>query len=242
MTDEQLRTRLKIKRTMLLAVLLLLLSSPLIYFKVATDAEVEKYESDKAQEASLQTQADQLEQQNLELQQSIDENGRELVSFSEDKLKYINLASELSEKLDVRLNKLSVSDIWTDGQMSVMTTDIEIDGDMVSVSNFVRQYCGGNTSRINKISCRPIDRYPWLARTIDGDKVLSWFDLTDEESSYEQYVQENDLPDESNRFEAGIPVAPEGTEIAEIDYITIGDMFADKTMRTYLQIDFLGRN
>lgn len=242
MTDEQLYQRLKIRRITILAAILILFSALFVYYRVSTEAEVQKYKNDLAQETSLQKQIDDLTTQNTQLQMNIEETGKELVSFSEDKLKYINLASNLSNKYSVRLNKLSVSDVWTEGQMAGMTTDIEIEGAMANIRSFVEEYCGSKyTNRINAISCRPIDRYPWLARSIDGNRVLTWFDLTEESKAYESEVG-NEGIDESKRFEAGVAVAPSGTTLGESLYITLADMFSSKNMRVYLNIDFLGRN
>lgn len=243
MRDAQLAKNIKIKNMLIASFLLIVISSGLGYFKFSTDAEVAKYRSDKAKEDSLQDQIDEMTEQNSQLQYSIDENGKELVSFTEDKIKYINLASELSQKYSVKLNKLAVSDVWSEGQMSVMTTSVEVDGDLQDIANFINEYCGANyTNRINIVSCRPIDRYPWLTRTIDGTRVISWFDLEEEQTNYETYIKENDTADISEGTENGTLVTPPGTTLSPATYITIDDMFASKTMRVYLQIDFLGRN
>lgn len=242
MTDEQLQEKLRIRRILIISAIFILISVALAYYRISTDSVIRKYKGDQGQAETLQTQIDTLTDQVSQLQSSIEQNGKELVSFTEDKIKYINLASSLSNQFNVRLSKLSVSDVWTEGQMAGMTTDIEIEGSLANIRSFVEEYCGSKyTNRINEISCRPIDRYPWLARTIDGERVLSWFDLTDETKAYEDHLAESELPDESNRFEAGVAVAPSGSELGESQYITLDDMFAAKTMRVYLQIDFLGR-
>lgn len=269
MSDEALNRRLAIRRTLLVALLLLLVAAGLFYFRFSTAKQVQLYKSQKAQEVSAQNQVDQLTAGNAQLIATIEENGKELVSFSDDKIKYINLASELSKSHSVRINKLTVSDIWQEGEMSGMTTAIEIEGDLSSVRGFVEEYCGVNyTNRINIVSCRPSGRYVWLDRGIDAEKVLGWFDLSKDEALYEEMEADKDAEERRQNAEFGLAVAsssqtqdtppyrydPNTASFVDIvtgepvDYtvldetpITLEKMFANTPYKVYLVIDFLGR-
>lgn len=270
MSDEQLRQRLIIKQRLTIAGVLLLLSVAIVYFWIRTNPEWSQYQFEKDQESSIQAQIDSLTNANNQLLATIEENGKELVSFSEDKIKYINLASELSLSHSVRINKLTVSDVWQEGEMSVMTTSIEVEGDLSDVRRFIDDYCSTNyTNRINVVSCRPSGRYTWLQRGVDGQKVLGWFDLSEDEALYQDIQNQLEAEQAQQNTEAGIPVAssddtdeltfavywdPElesfvnaltGVVVSqeEVDEmpITLDRMFAPVPMKVYLVIDFLGR-
>lgn len=269
MSDAQLKQRLVIKHRLIIACVLLLVALGLFYFRYVTEAEWVQYQSDKQQEEVLQSQVDMLTQQNSQLTATIEETGKELVSFSEDKIKYINLASDLSLKHSIRINKLTVSDVWTEttlSDMSVMTTTVEVEGSLSNVRAFVEEYCGTNyTNRINVVSCRPSGRYVWLQRKVDGEKVLNWFDLTEDEELYQELMDEEEDAAGASGSEFGIPVVQEDStanyvydeetgsfidqttglpvdpETLDITPITLDKMFADWPMKVYLVIDFLGR-
>lgn len=260
MTDEQLRVRMINKRIITVALLLFVISAALVYYWIYTQSDVDTYRALKARESGLNTQIQSLESENAALRATIDQTGKELVSFSENKIKYINLASSLSQQCGVQINKLSVSDVWDEGQMSGMTTSIEVEGTIENIKDFISSYCGTNyTNRINVVSCRPAGRYPWLKRTIDGDKVLTWFDLGDEQSLYDDYVRQERQQISQAMQEAGIGVGAVDSEGNPIDVgellgqilpsegeedtapITLASMFAPKVYRVYLEIDFLGR-
>ena len=91
MTDEQLHRRMISKRLLIVSVLLLLLGAGLLYYRFYRQPELQQYRAQKAQETSLQSQITQLQATNGQMSATIEENGKELVSFSEDKIKYINL-------------------------------------------------------------------------------------------------------------------------------------------------------
>lgn len=271
MTDEQLNRRIAIKRLLIVAAILILVSCGLFYFRISTEGQVQLYHQQKSQEASVQAQVEQLTSANNQLMATIEENGKELVSFSEDKIKYINLASELSLEHNVVINKLTVSDVWQEGEMSGMTTSIEVEGQLTDVRAFVEEYCGVNyTNRINVVSCRPSGRYVWLSRGIDEQKVLSWFDLSEDEALYQEQLEQQEAEEYRANQEFGLPVAQDPAEAptlaGEIIYdpasdtyidsltgsiltqdeleetpITLEKMFADAPMKVYLVIDFLGR-
>lgn len=186
MSDVQLKRRLVIRRRIIISILTLLLAAGMLYFKYTTEASYEAYLADKAQESSLQSTLKFLQEEKRNLQATVDENGKQLVSFTEDKIKYINLASQLSIEHNVRINKLTVSDIMQEGAMSIMTTTIEVEGMFGDVQDFISSYCSTNyTNRINVVSCRPSGRYAWLQRNIDDDLVLTWFDLGQEKLYYD---------------------------------------------------------
>lgn len=269
MSDEQLKRKADIKRILIGCALLLLAAVGLFYFRWRTNNEVEVYHAQKAQEASAQANVERLQQSNNQLMAIIEENGQELVSFSEDKIKYINLASSLSLSHSVRINKLVVSDVWTEGEMSGMTTTIEVEGKLSQVEAFIEDYCGTNyTNRINVVSCRPTGRYAWLSRGTDQENVLSWFNLGPDEAMYaeQQAVEQQGISQTISGSSSGLPVLwadesqlsysydPEtgrflynGTQVevpqSVLDEtpITLEKMFADNQIKAYLVIDFLGR-
>lgn len=269
MSDEQLRQRLIIKHRLIIAALLFVVSIALVYYRISTSSEWSQYQFEKQQEASIQAQVDSLTATNNQLLATIEENGKELVSFSEDKIKYINLASELSLEHSVRINKLTVSDVWQEGEMSGMTTTIEVEGALSDVRGFVDEYCSTNyTNRINVVSCRPSGRYAWLQRGIDGQDVLGWFDLSEDDALYKDLQDQEAAEQAQQNAEFGIPaVSEEEDETATLIYwdpelesfvdamtgqtlsqeeldetpITLDKMFAPVPMKVYLVIDFLGR-
>lgn len=269
MSDEQLKRRLVIRRILFVSALLFLASIGLIYYTYSTETEWQTYLSEKSQESSYQSQIATLTASNNNLIATIEENGKQLVSFSEDKIKYINLASDLSLTYNVRINKLAVSDVWDEGEMSGMTTAIEVEGGMSNIRGFIDEYCGTRyTNRVNVISCRPTGRYAWLTRSIDGNKVIGWFDTSADEQMYERQMQQIKAEERALLQQQGIiteekdpiplqivPVYdPETGTIVDLKTgvaltqeqideipITIDTMFSDKPMKVYLVIDFLGR-
>lgn len=267
MSDAQLKQRLIIKHRLIIAGLLFLVAIGLMYFKYTTDSEWSQYQSDKQQEAVVQANVDSLTDANNQLLATIEENGKQLVSFSEDKIKYINLASDLSLEHSIRINKLTVSDVRDEGEMAVMTTSIEVEGSLSNVRAFVEEYCGTDyTNRINVVSCRPSGRYVWLQREVDGEKVLNWFDLSEDEALYKDLMDQQEQAAKAAGSEFGIPVVKEGEASASYIFdpetssfvdsvtgevispdvldetpITLDKMFADRPMKVYLVIDFLGR-
>lgn len=246
MTDEQLHLRMINKRIIMVAIVLLLASAGLFYYWFSHAADIAAYEAAKAREVTLQSQVTQLEGVNNNLRGTIEQTGKELVSFSEDKIKYINLASELSEIHSVQINKLTVSNVWDEGTMAGMTTSIEVEGSLDNVKNFVNSYCDSQyTNRINVVSCRPIGIYPWFVRTIDGTKVQNWMDLSEEEVKQQTADREQLAELSKAAQEAGIPAALPQSVIdqkeKEESPITLEKMFEEKTYKVYLVIDFLGR-
>ena len=268
MTDAQLRRRLIIKRMLIVSAVLLLLSMGMLYFQLVTQPQLDQYKAEKNQEVSFQNQLNTLSKANAELLATITENGKELVSFTEDKIKYINLASELSLSNNVRINKLTVSDVWDEGEMSGITTSIEVEGNLHDIRTFVEQYCGTQyINRIDVVSCRPSGRYVWLERRIDGQNVLGWFDLADDEQLYDELLDAELDSLRQQAAELGLTVdeskpslssnyiydpktglfKDEATgaivtqEMLDETPITLDKMFAEKPVKVYLVIDFLGR-
>lgn len=271
MSDSQLKQRMIVRRIVLIALVLLLAAGGLFYWRSTSDMTWKNYVSNKKQEASTQNQVNSLSVANASLLQEIEADGKSLVSFTEDKNKYINLASEISSDLGVRINKLVVSDVWQEGEMSGMTTAIEVQGDLSKVCEFIRKYCDVHyVNRINVISCRPDGHYPWFSRDVDGSKVISWFDISDQQSLYEQQQQELERETAELAAAAGIEVSVEselerlakmvpqydadsgkfidrrtGKTISDEDLsrlpITLNTMFMRKPIKAYLVIDFLGR-
>lgn len=208
MSDEQLHRRMINKRMIAVAILLILISCGLWYYYYSTSSVVTTYSAQKSQESSLQSQLSSLESTNASLRETIEQTGKELVSFTDDKIKYVNLASELSENHDVSIGKLTVSDVWTEGQMAGMTVAIEAEGTLSAITDFVNDYCNLKyTNRINVVSCRPVGRYPWMTRGIDGELVLDWFDLSSEFALYDQQQRELLETMQNAANEAGIPSA-----------------------------------
>ncbi len=270
MSDVQLRQRLIIRRIVIAAVLIFAAALGLFYYTYSSDNTWQTYLSEKSQESSLEGQVAALQATNNELLATIEENGKQLVSFTTDKLKYIDLASELSLRHNVRINKLAVSDVWNEGEMSGMTASIEVEGAFEGVCDFVNEYCGTKyTNRVNIVSCRPTGRYAWLARTIDGQKVLGWFDTTVDEQMFEQQTKRIDAERRAALQAAGLPYESDVDDVPinyvpiynpdtgqivdfstgkiltqeEIDEIPISldTMFSDKPYKIYLVVDFLGR-
>ena len=243
MTDEQLHVRMINKRMIIVAFLLLMISAGLGYYYYSTGSDVVNYAAQKSKEAGLQSRVEALESANAQLRATIDQTGRQLVSFSEDKIRYINLASEMATEHSVEIDKLTVSDVWDEGSMAGMTTTIEVEGTLSAIKEFINGYCGlNNTNRINVMSCRPVGRFPWLSRTIDNELVLDWMDLTYEQSLYVDLLRSERREMTEAATEAGIPVADLELDGAQPEIpITLDQMFGDQDFKIYLVVDFLGR-
>ena len=269
MSDEQLRRKAVIIRIFITALVFNLLTGALYYYHFITAPEIKMYDAEMGQVESVRAQINRLTEDNNILMSRIESSGEELVSFSEDKIKYINLASQLSQKYSVVINHLTVSDVWLEGEMSGMTTIIEVEGKMDKVRDFLNEYCGvNNVNRINTISCRPSGRYAWLARSIDGQKVISWFDLSQENSLQETINAEEEAAkrqgsgaassiltgisqvfseqymynDKTGRFEYILSGEEVPQEVLDKTPLTLEKMFADQKVKVYLVVDFLGRS
>lgn len=244
MTDEQMRLKESVRRLTIVGLLLIALASSIAVWCYNQRSVYEYYLEDKRREANLQAQMDSLSKENNRLYEVIEENGKELVSFTENKIMYVNLASELAIKYNVRINQLSVGDVVSEGEMSSMTTIVEIEGKLEDIRKFVTDYCGTNyTNRIEVVSCRPNGRYAWLARNIDGENILAWFDLTEDKKIYEEWVEEGYAAREQAEkdAEAGI-VREEDDYIEEVQRpVTADELFEDVPLRVFMSIDFLGR-
>ncbi len=242
MSDEALHRRMVSKRLLIISALLILLGCGLYYVKIYYEPTLTAYRVQKAQEAGLQSQIANLQAAVGNMTSTIEETGKELVSFSEDKIKYINLASELSVKYEVAVNELSVSDVINQGQMSMMTTVVEVEGDLEGVRGFISEYCSQDyTNRITKISMRPNDRYDWMYRYIDDLQVLPWFDLTEEQAMWEEENAEYIRQQQQEILNAGGTVEDIDGLLGTVHSITLDDMFKNFTYKLYLQVDFLGR-
>lgn len=215
MTDSQLHVRMVNKRMIIVAVLFILISCGLLYYCFSTQPEVDAYNAQIRQESNLRSQVQSLESANAGLLATIEQTGKELVSFSEDKIKYINLASSLSEEYNVNIDKLTVSDVWQEGQMAGMTTSIQVQGNLSSICSFINEYCSTRyTNRINVVSFRPVDRYPWIMRNLDDEKVIGWFDLSAEENLYTDKLRAEVEELQKAAAEAGIPASKVGLDVS----------------------------
>lgn len=245
MSDQQIHRRMMSKRLLIISVLLVILGCGLYYVKIYFDPSLASYRSQKSQEAGLQSQITSLQGTISNMSQTIEETGKELVSFSEDKIKYVNLASELSTKYDVTITELSVSDVLSQGQMSMMTTVVEVEGDLEGVRGFISEYCGQNyTNRITKISMRPYgEEQSWTKRYIDELTVLDWYSeaMQEERQLWEEENQEAIRQQQQDILNAGGSVSDVNALNGKRHSLTLDDLFKNYTFRLYLQVDFLGR-
>lgn len=240
MTDEQLHRRMISKRLLIISAFLILLGAGLLYFRSTKIPELNAYRSAKAQESGLQSKVSSLQADIASKTNTINENGKQLVSFTEDKIVFINRASELATEHGVEMNEISVSDVWTEGQMSGMTTRVEVEGTLAGVRGFISNYCNvAYTNRITNVSCRPSDKYPWMYRYIDDLKVLQWLDLSEEEDKFKTEEQEYRRQQQQEILNNGGSVSD--TSNQEDRSITLDDMFKQFTFKLYIQVDFLGR-
>lgn len=242
MTDEQLHRRLISKRLLIVAIILLLASAGLLYYRSTRLPELESYKAAKAQEAGLQAQVQQLQTDLSSKTATIEENGKHLISFSEDNTVFVNRASTLASKYSLGMNSLSVSGVWNEGTMAGMTAQVEVQGTLDGIRGFISEYCDPNyTNRIISVACRPDEDYPWLSRYIDDLNVLDWLDLTAE---FEKYANEED----ELRRQQGQEILNNGGTILDITTeedtnraLTLDDMFKQFTFNLYIEVDFLGR-
>lgn len=265
MSDEQLRRRKSLIRLCIVSLVLNLLAGGLGYYHYTTAPQLESYDNEIRQIDNIKEQVNRLTEDNNVLMARIESSGEELVSFTEDKIRYINLASQLSQRYTVTINQLMVSDVWVEGDVSGMTTMIEIEGKLDKVRDFLSEYCGvNNVNRIRTISCRPSGRYAWLARNIDGKQVISWFDLEDDQAIHEEISAAEDAQsagagqsiltgmstmfyeqymynERTGRFEYLLTGEEVPQEVLDKTPITLEKMFADQVVKVYLVVDFLGR-
>lgn len=245
MTDSQIKQKESTRRAIILLVFAVLVSGFAWYWYYQLHTDYTYWEKEKQQEVVIQQQVTNLSNAVQEMATQIDEAGKELVSFTEDRIKYVNLASDLSSKHNLRIERLTVSDLKTEGEMQIMTTSIEVDGMFEDVNNFVKDYCAEhNMNRINIVSCRPTGRYAWVTRGIDEEKVLGWFDLEPEQELHDAYV---DKVQGSGANSYGQHVDLDKAEdkpvnVVEYDAITVDKMFAEEPFRIFLEVDFLGRS
>lgn len=242
MTDEKISRRKAVMKSVITCVVLLAVCLASIGFVMFTQVDVDEWELAKEKEHSLQMQLDSVAAQNSQLSATIEETGKKLVSFSDDKLTYIDKASTLSITHEVQINKLTVSDVWSEGQMSGMTVTIEVQGNTKDVQDFVLEYCSSQSAnRVNSISYRPADKYVWVQRSVDDSRVLSWFDLQEEEAQYAVNQQKQQQKSAVVKMEGDLATADDGDTVDESDEISIETMFADRPVKAYLVVDFLGR-
>lgn len=241
MTDEQLHRRLVSQRLLIVAVILLLAAAGLLYYRSTQLPGLANYRALRAQEASLEQEVQNLQSQVATVSSTIEENGRSLVSFTEDRNVFVTRASDLAVKWGVILDELSVSGVWNEGSMAGQTARVQVRGSLQGVRGFIDEYCDPNvTNRITHVSCRPTDDYPWMSRYIDDLTVLNWLDLSEEEALYLGELQELRRQQQQALLNGGETVEfydPTATRPS----ITLDDMFKDFTFRLYLEVDFLGR-
>ena len=241
MTDEQLHRRLVAQRLLIVAVILLLAAAGLLYYRSTQLPGLANYRALRAQESSLEQEVQNLQSQVSTVSATIEENGKSLVSFNDDRNVFITRASDLAVKYGVIMDELSVSDVWTEGSMAGQTARVQVRGSMQGVRGFLSEYCDPTvTNRITHVSCRPTDEYPWMTRYIDDLNVLGWLDLSEEESLYLGELQELRRQQQQAALNGGESVEfydPTQTRPS----IKLDDMFKDFTFRLYLEVDFLGR-
>lgn len=208
-------------------------------YQMENKSIVETYESDRQQESSLRSQVESLTSETQSLQDTVD-NSSELVSFSDDKIRYITLASDLSKSYNVKMNKFTVSDIWKDAEMSVMTTKIELVGALSDIRKFVDAYASTNyVNRVNIVSLRQDEDFVWVSRDIDGKPILSWFNLDSETAYWQSYYREKEL--EKKALAAAAGEVYNSPLDAEKEPISMQALWEETPMKIYLEIDFLGR-
>lgn len=139
MTDEQLHRRMISTRLLIVAVVLLLAAAGMLYYRSYRQPELVNYRSLKAQEEGLQNTITSMQSEVASRQASIDQNGQQLVSFSEDRNVFVTRAAELAQTCGVGMPKFSVSKEWNEGSMGGMTVQIEIEGGIEGIRNFL---CG----------------------------------------------------------------------------------------------------
>ena len=242
MSDEQLLRKQQVKKLAIICIAMAMVSIAILVWSFQQFESYDLYVSDKAREKTLAAQVNSLRSSNESMSATIEENGKELVSFDEDRIKYVNLASDLSLQTGVQINRITVSDIIDEGEMTYMNTKIEIEGMIPDIARFIFKYCGGNNAnRINVVSCRPSGRYAWLDRGIDGQKVMAWFDLSEDERIYEEFLKDIRREEIKEASEFDIPVEGLNSEDSGLDIITLDKMFATEPAKVYMSIDFLGR-
>lgn len=240
MSDEQLKRKAQVKKLAILCVILSAVSVAILLWSYQQFQDYKLYVSDKSREKTLEAQVSSMRESNNTMAATIEENGKELVSFSDDRIKYVNLASELSMKAGVQINSITVSDVIDEGEMTYMNTKIEVEGMLPNIAQFVFEYCGDkNANRINVISCRPSGSYVWLERGIDGENVMTWFDISDDEKIYQKFLDSEKRDQARENSEFGIPAVSEEDNTPDI--ITLEKMFREEPAKVYMSIDFLGR-
>lgn len=145
---------------------------------------------------------------------------KQYVPLAENKDAYIAYLGELAQRNDLNINKMTVGDIFPTGSLYSLDSEIELQGDLYNIKNFVHQlYESEKVARILSVSYRVQNKsnLKWMWRRIDDAQLVPWWDVdTDTALSFA-------APDDSN-----------------IPLISADELMSHQTALCYLIVEFLG--
>lgn len=156
--------------------------------------------------------------------ETLDKSGKTYDNLASKKDSYISYLGSLTQQNSLNINKMTVNDITDAGnQLYSMKVEIELQGSLYNVKNFVQQLYDSETfSRINAFSYRlqseseKKDQLQWMWRSIDDQQLIPWWTLT------------SDNQDST------------ATENQEESLLSADDLMAHGTSLCYLEVEFLG--
>lgn len=133
------------------------------------------------QTASLATKITGLAQQTDAIRDELQQTGKVYGDLFLEKDSYISYLGDVTMANNLTINKLTVDDVVpADKDMSSMKAEIELQGTLYDVKNFVQQlYASEVVNRINSFSYRlqNDNNLQWMWRAIDNKNLVDWWNL-----------------------------------------------------------------
>lgn len=144
-----------------------------------------KYEEMKEQIAQTSTIARKITSTLDEADQylmALDASGKVFNNIVLDKDSYIQYAGVVAQENQLKINKMTVDDILDRGTIYTMRAQIELQGSLYNVKNFVQElYDSETVCRINSFSYRiqaeDGTSFQWMWRSIDDQQLVPWWNL-----------------------------------------------------------------
>ena len=151
-------------------------------------------------------------------------SGKKFENLQTEKDKCIEFLGTVAQKNQLNINKMTADDVIPAGRMSTMQVDIELQGSLYNVKNFVQQmYDSEIVSRINSFSYRlqgedSTTTFPWMWRAIDNDTLVPWWNITGDEE----------------------PITYVSSPEENVKILNADTMMRHGTALCYLQVEFIG--
>lgn len=130
--------------------------------------------------SSIARRISAVEEETRNYERILSESGKEYKNILLNKDAYIAFLGEITMANKLNINKMTVDDISTDGQIYSLKVQIELQGNLYNVKNLVQQlYDSTTVSRINSFSYRLQDdnNLMWMWREIDDETLVPWWEI-----------------------------------------------------------------